>query len=179
MIDSVKIKKIKLIITDVDGVLTDGTFLQGASNIEMKRFCVQDGTAVAMAKTAGLKLAVISGRFSNATEARMKELKIMDVYNGTLNKLIPYEELKKKYNISDDQIAYIGDDLIDIPVMEKAGFSVAVQNAYPDVKKIADYVTDSKGGKGAFRELIDLLLNKMGIYDTCLEKMKDKIKNNS
>ena len=83
--------------------------------------------------------------------------------------------MKKKYNVSDDQIAYIGDDLIDIPVMEKAGFSVAVQNAYPDVKNIADYVTDSKGGKGAFRELIDLLLNKMGIYDTCLEKMKDKI----
>ena len=86
MIDSAKIKKIKLIITDVDGVLTDGTFLQGASNIEMKRFCVQDGTAVAMAKTAGLNLAVISGRFSNATEARMKELKIMDMTAITLCK---------------------------------------------------------------------------------------------
>ena len=92
-----QLQKIKLIISDVDGVLTDGTVLKGGGNMELKRFCVQDGTAVAMVKEAGFDLAFISGRYSEATEIRMKELKVSDVYNGTLNKLVPYRELKTKY----------------------------------------------------------------------------------
>lgn len=170
-----RLKKIKLIISDVDGVLTDGTVLKGGGNMELKRFCVQDGTAVAMVKTAGYILAVISGRYSEATEIRMNELKISDVYNGTLNKLVPYEKLKQKYNLKDDEIAYIGDDLIDIPVMEKVGLPVAVQNAYPDVKEKAVYITKTKGGEGAFREFVDWILTELGTYEKCLADLKKKM----
>ena len=174
-----QLKKIKLIISDVDGVLTDGTVLKGGGEMELKRFCVQDGTAVAMVKAAGFNLAFISGRYSEATEIRMKELKISDVYNGTLNKLVPYRELKKKYQLKDDEIAYIGDDLIDIPVMEKVGLPAAVQNAYPDVKEKAVFVTKTRGGEGAFREFIDWMLMELGTYKKCLEDIQIKLVNSS
>ena len=174
-----QLKKIKLIISDVDGVLTDGTVLKGGGNMELKRFCVQDGTAVAMVKAAGFDLAFISGRYSEATEIRMKELKISDVYNGTLNKLVPYRELKKKYQLKDDEIAYIGDDLIDIPVMKKVGIPAAEQNAYPDVKEKAVFVTKTRGGEGAFREFIDWMLMELGTYKKCLEDMQIKLVNSS
>jgi len=174
-----QLKKIKLIISDVDGVLTDGTVLKGGGNMELKRFCVQDGTAVAMVKAAGFDLAFISGRYSEATEIRMKELKISDVYNGTLNKLVPYRELKKKYQLKDDEIAYIGDDLIDIPVMKKVGLPAAVQNAYPDVKEKAVFVTKTRGGEGAFREFIDWMLMELGTYKKCLEDMQIKMVDDS
>ena len=174
-----QLQKIKLIISDVDGVLTDGTVLKGGGNMELKRFCVQDGTAVAMVKAAGFDLAFISGRYSEATEIRMKELKISDVYNGTLNKLVPYRELKKKYQLKDDEIAYIGDDLIDIPVMEKVGLPAAVQNAYPDVKEKAVFVTKTRGGEGAFREFIDWMLMELGTYKKCLEDMQIKLVDDS
>jgi 3-deoxy-D-manno-octulosonate 8-phosphate phosphatase (KDO 8-P phosphatase) len=174
-----QLKKIKLIISDVDGVLTDGTIMKGGGDMELKRFCVQDGTAVAMVKAAGFDLAFISGRYSKATEVRMKELKISDVYNGTLNKLVPYRELKKKYQLKDDEIAYIGDDLIDIPVMEKVGLPAAVQNAYPDVKEKAVFVTKTRGGEGAFREFIDWMLMELGTYKKCLEDMQIKLVDDS
>ena len=174
-----QLQKIKLIISDVDGVLTDGTVLKGGGNMELKRFCVQDGTAVAMVKAAGFNLAFISGRYSEATEIRMKELKISDVYNGTLNKLVPYRELKKKYQLKDDEIAYIGDDLIDIPVMKKVGLPAAVQNAYPDVKEKAVFVTKTRGGEGAFREFIDWMLMELGTYKKCLEDMQIKMVDDS
>ena len=174
-----QLQKIKLIISDVDGVLTDGTVLKGGGNMELKRFCVQDGTAVAMVKAAGFDLAFISGRYSEATEIRMKELKISDVYNGTLNKLVPYRELKKKYQLKDDEIAYIGDDLIDIPVMKKVGLPAAVQNAYPDVKEKAVFITKTRGGEGAFREFIDWMLMELGTYKKCLEDMQINVVNNS
>ena len=174
-----QLQKIKLIISDVDGVLTDGTIMKGGGDMELKRFCVQDGTAVAMVKAAGFDLAFISGRYSKATEVRMKELKISDVYNGTLNKLVPYRELKKKYQLKDDEIAYIGDDLIDIPVMEKVGLPAAVQNAYPDVKEKAVFVTKTRGGEGAFREFIDWMLMELGTYKKCLEDMQIKLVDDS
>ncbi len=174
-----QLKKIKLVISDVDGVLTDGTILKGGGNMELKRFCVQDGTAVAMVKAAGLELAFISGRYSEATEIRMQEFKISDVYNGTLNKLVPYRELKKKYQLKDDEIAYIGDDLIDIPVMEKVGLPAAVQNAYPDVKEKAVFVTKTRGGEGAFREFIDWMLMELGTYKKCLDHMQINLVNDS
>ena len=174
-----QLQKIKLIISDVDGVLTDGTVLKGGGNMELKRFCVQDGTAVAMVKAAGFDLAFISGRYSEATEIRMKELKISDVYNGTLNKLVPYRDLKKKYQVKDDEIAYIGADLIDIPVMKKVGLPVAVQNAYPDVKEKAVFVTKTRGGEGAFREFIDWMLMELGTYKKCLEDMQIKMVDDS
>ena len=101
------------------------------------------------------------------------------MYNGTLNKLIPYEELKEKYQLKDDEIAYIGDDLIDIPVMEKVGLPAAVQNAYPEVKEKAIFVTKTRGGEGAFREFIDWMLMELGTYKKCLEDIQIKLVNSS
>ena len=108
------INKIKMIISDVDGVWTDGSIYKGKDNLELKKFSVSDGAAVALIRQAGMKLALISGRYSSATEERAAELKIEDVYNGTINKIPPYETLKERYDLSDDEIAYVGDDIIDI-----------------------------------------------------------------
>ena len=172
-----KIKKIKMIISDIDGVWTDGTFYKGTDGQEFKKFNVNDGVGVAMAKAAGYKIALISGRFSSATKYRAKELKIEDVYNGGLNKIHAYEELKAKYNIVDSEIAYVGDDLIDIPVMEKVGVPIAVANAIQDVKGISIYTTKVAGGFGAFREAISWLINGQGRMEEVLESMREKIMN--
>ncbi len=166
-----------MIISDIDGVWTDGTFYKGTDGQEFKKFNVNDGVGVAMARAAGYKIALISGRFSSATKYRAKELKIEDVYNGGLNKIHAYEELKTKYNIVDSEIAYVGDDLIDIPVMEKVGVPIAVANAIQDVKGISIYTTKVAGGFGAFREAISWLINGQGRMEEVIELMKEKIMN--
>ena len=170
-------KNIKLLISDVDGVWTDGTFYKGTDNMEFKRFTVLDGVGMAMARAANLKIALISGRYSPATEFRAMELKIEDVYNGSLNKIPAYEELKEKYNLDDSEIAYIGDDLIDIPIMEKVAVPIAVENAIQAVKDIAIYTTKVSGGKGAFREAVAWIIEEKGESEIVLQRMKDRIKN--
>ncbi len=174
------INKIKMIISDVDGVWTDGSIYKGHSsnfNIELKKFSVSDGAAVALMREAGIKLALISGRKSSATEARASELKIQDIYNGTLNKIPPYEELKSKYTLSDDEIAYVGDDLIDIPIMEKVAFPIATNNASTPCKKVATYITKKNGGDGAFREAVEWILSEQGRLDSVIKSLQEKVKN--
>ena len=174
------INKIKMIISDVDGVWTDGSVYKGFSateNIELKKFSISDGYAVALVREAGLKVALISGRKSAATEARASELKIKDVYNGTLNKIPPYEELKSKYALSDKEIAYVGDDLIDIPIMEKVAFPIATNNASAPCKKVATYVTKKNGGDGAFREAVEWILLEQGRLDCVIKSLQEKVKN--
>ena len=166
-----------MVISDIDGVWTDGTFYKGTDGQEFKKFNVNDGVGVAMARAAGYKVALISGRFSSATKYRAEELNIEDVYNGGLNKIHAYEELKKKYNITDSEIAYVGDDLIDIPVMKKVGFPIAVANAIQDVKTISIHVTKVAGGFGAFREAVSWLINEQGRMEDILRSMKEKILN--
>ena len=166
-----------MIISDIDGVWTDGTFYKGTDGQEFKKFNVNDGVGVAMLRAAGYKIALISGRFSPATKYRAQELKIEDVYNGGLNKIHAYEELKTKYNLVDSEIAYVGDDLIDIPVMEKVGVPIAVANAIQDVKEISIYTTKIAGGFGAFREAISWLINEQGRMEEVLNSMKEKILN--
>ena len=170
-----KIKKIKMIISDIDGVWTDGSFYKGTYGQEFKKFNVNDGVGVAMAKAAGFKIALISGRYSSATEYRAKELNIEDVYNGGLNKITAYEELKIKYNLIDSEIAYVGDDLIDIPVMEKVGVPIAVANAIMNVKEISIYITKTAGGYGAFRESVSWIIEQQGRMDDILKTMKEHI----
>ena len=170
--------KIKMIISDVDGVWTDGTFYTGADGIELKKFSVLDGAGVVFARAAKLKIALISGRYSPATEQRAKELEIKDLYNGSLNKLRAYEELKQKYNLDDSEIAYIGDDLIDIPVMEKVSVPIAVNNAVDEVKKLAVFCTKSFGGSGAFREAVTWIIDQQGRTESIMKIMKEHIKNN-
>ncbi|MFL3014641.1 MAG: KdsC family phosphatase [Candidatus Neomarinimicrobiota bacterium] len=171
------IREIKMLISDVDGVWTDGSFYKGTDNIELKKFSVFDGVGVAMARAAKIKIALISGRFSSATEHRAKELGIEDVYNGTLNKLPVYEKLKLKYKLDDSNIAYIGDDLIDIPVMEVVVLPIAVANAIPDVKKIAAHITELSGGEGAFREAISWIISEQGRTEEVIQIMRERITN--
>jgi len=153
-------KKIEMIISDIDGVWTDGSIYRGTDNMEFKKFSVFDGVGVAYARAAGLKIAIISARYSPATEFRAKELKIDDCYNGGLNKLHAYNDLKSKYSLSDNQIAYLGDDLVDLPVMELVGLPIAVANATPDIMQVAKHKTIVKGGEGAFREAVEWIIKK-------------------
>ena len=130
-----------------------------------------------MARAAGLKIALISGRYSPATEERAKELEIEDVYNGKLNKISAYDELKAKYSLENDEIAYVGDDIIDIEVMKEVAVPIAVSNAMPEVKSIAVYTTQYTGGAGAFREAVSWIIVQKGQMEDVLHRMKERIKN--
>ena len=167
--------KIKMLISDVDGVWTDGTFYKGTDNLEFKRFSILDGVGVAMARAAELHIALISGRYSPATEHRARELNIEDIYNGGLNKLPAYADLKTKYGLSDNEVAYIGDDLIDIPVMEQVGFPIAVQNAHPRVKAIAAFITEESGGQGAFREAVEWVIDQQGRTKEVYQILREQV----
>ena len=164
-----------MLISDVDGVWTDGSFYKGPDSFELKKFSVFDGVGVAMARTANLRIALISGRYSPATESRAKELKIKDVYNGTLNKIPAYEELKKKYELDDSSIAYLGDDWIDIPVMNRVAVPIAVENASLEVKNIAIHITKTSGGNGAFREAVEWIIDQQGRKEEIIELMQKRL----
>ena len=164
-----------MLISDVDGVWTDGSFYKGPDSFELKKFSVFDGVGMAMARTADLRIALISGRYSPATESRAKELKIKDVYNGTLNKIPAYEELKKKYKLDDSSIAYLGDDWIDIPVMNRVAVPIAVENASLEVKNIAIHITKTSGGNGAFREAVEWIIDQQGRKEEIIEMMQKRL----
>ena len=164
-----------MLISDVDGVWTDGSFYKGPDSFELKKFSVFDGVGMAMARTADLRIALISGRYSPATESRAKELKIKDVYNGTLNKIPAYEELKKKYELDDSSIAYLGDDWIDIPVMNRVAVPIAVENASLEVKNIAIHLTKTSGGNGAFREAVEWIIDQQGRKEEIIEMMQKRL----
>ena len=171
-----EIQKIKIIISDMDGVFTDGTIYKGNEGVEFKRFSVLDSAGVALARAAGMKMAIVSGRYSPATDARVKEMGLEnDCYQGGLNKMDAYNDLKRKYKFTDDEAIYIGDDIIDLTLMENVGFPVAVENAHPLVKQKTKYTTQARGGEGAVREVIELVLNGQGIYESALMKLRQKI----
>ena len=172
--------KVKLVIADVDGVLTDGSVYKAKdpetlADIEFKQFSIVDGAGIALARLLDLRVAIISGRPSLATDARVKELKIEDVYTESLNKMTPYEDLKSKYSLNDEDIAFIGDDIIDLNLMENVGAPIAVANAYHLVKDIAIYTTRLPGGQGAFREAIDWLAMCQGRYEEGIQLMKNSL----
>ncbi len=156
-----KAKKIKLLIMDVDGVLTDGKIVIGSNGEEFKNFHVQDGTGINLWIRAGFKAAIITGRKSAATNIRARELGISDIFLD-MNKKSAYEKLRSKYGLKNCHIAYMGDDVHDLEPMKEAGFSAAVPDGVEEVRKAADYVTERSGGQGAVRELIDLLLKSKG-----------------
>ncbi|ATD07998.1 MULTISPECIES: 3-deoxy-manno-octulosonate-8-phosphatase KdsC [Pseudoalteromonas] len=153
-----KAKQIKLLICDIDGVFSDGRIYLGNNGEELKAFNTKDGFGIKALIDSGIEVAVITGRHSQIVQQRMTSLNVTYIYQGQENKLVAYDELKTKLNLSDDEIAYIGDDGPDLPVMEQVGFAVAVNDAHPLVKRIAHYTTLMPGGFGAVRELTDLLM---------------------
>jgi 3-deoxy-D-manno-octulosonate 8-phosphate phosphatase (KDO 8-P phosphatase) len=162
-------KKIKLLILDVDGVLTDNSLYIDDNGLESKKFNVADGMGIRLALTAGLEVALISGRFSKATKFRALDLKIKHVYLGKTDKINAYEKVKRKLNLKDEQIAYVGDDVLDVPVLKRVGLPICVNNANPTAKKFAMLVTKSKGGEGAVREVVDLILKVKKKNPSCSE----------
>jgi len=163
-----KLKKIKCIMLDVDGVLTDGKIIVGTDGVEYKNFSVKDGVAIYIAEKAGLEFAIISGRYSKINETRAKEFRIKYIYQDLSNKLEPYEKIKIELNLKDEEICFIGDDLIDIPVMQKCGFSAAPNDACKEVKKVSDFICKKNGGEGCVREIIEILLKIQGKWQECL-----------
>jgi len=153
---------IKLLLLDVDGVMTDGGIYYSNAGDEMKKFNVQDGYGIAKLQRAGLTVGIITGRASTIVKRRAEELGIQEVYQNFENKLDAYETIKKKFHYIDANIAYIGDDEFDLPVLKCAGFSAAPADAVSLVRKHVQYVCLRGGGHGAVREVIDLILKNQG-----------------
>jgi len=165
-----KPSNIKLIVLDVDGVMTDGRIIIGSDNTEYKSFDVKDGTGVTLAHYAGIEFAIISGRFSKVIDARAKELKIKAIYQDVMVKAEAYEKVKKRFKLKDENICFIGDEIIDITVLEKCGFSACPSDAVPEVKRIVDYVCKKPGGKACVREVIEIVLKKRGLWKKAVKK---------
>lgn len=155
---------IKMLLMDVDGVMTDGSVWLGDDGVELKRFNIYDGQGIYLLHQASVKVGLITGRTSEALRIRAEKLEIKELHQGVLDKLGCYKEIIARHKLRDDEVAYIGDDLIDIPVLKAAGFSVGVANAVEEVKRVVDYITVKKGGDGAVREVVDIILNAQG-YD--------------
>ncbi len=153
-----KAAKIRLLICDVDGVMSDGLIYQGNSGEELKAFNVRDGYGIRCLLTSGIEVAIITGRKAKLLEDRANTLGITHLYQGQSDKLLAYHELLAKLALRPGDVAYIGDDLIDWPVMAEVGLSAAVADAHPLLLPKADYVTQIAGGRGAVRELCDLIL---------------------
>jgi 3-deoxy-D-manno-octulosonate 8-phosphate phosphatase (KDO 8-P phosphatase) len=166
--------QVRLLLMDVDGVLTDGRLYgvpdAGGNIVETKGFDSQDGIALQWLAWNGIDTGVISGRVSPATEARAKQVKMKYVYQGHIEKIPILEEIMGRSGLSCSQVAYIGDDLTDVVVMNRVGFSIATANARPEVKRSAKYVTEKPGGQGAVREVVELLLKAQGHWEDLLRK---------
>jgi 3-deoxy-D-manno-octulosonate 8-phosphate phosphatase (KDO 8-P phosphatase) len=162
--------KIKLLMMDVDGVLTDGSIIVNADGRETKSFNVLDGHGIRLWQRAGLKTAIISGRASEPTKIRAEQLEIDHVFENCHHKLPTCEKLLDDLGLLPENAAYIGDDLPDLPVMRYVGFGVAVANAIDPLKEYADYVTDRAGGDGAVREVIELILKNTGKWQALMER---------
>ena len=153
-----KLKRIKLLILDVDGVMTDGRIIMDDEGHEIKNFNVRDGHGLKILQRYGIKVAILTGRQSKVVEHRAKDLEIKDVYQKVFNKKEVFEKILKKHKLSPNEAAFIGDDIVDIPVLRRVGFSVAVADATDVVKKSVDYVARKRGGHGAIREVCEMIL---------------------
>jgi 3-deoxy-D-manno-octulosonate 8-phosphate phosphatase (KDO 8-P phosphatase) len=171
--------KVKLLLMDVDGVMTDGTLWnipdgQGGF-AETKGFDSQDGIALQWLSWNGIKTGVISGRVSPATEIRAKQCKMTYVYQGHIEKIPIIEEIIADAKIAPDEIAYIGDDLTDIVIFRRVGLAIAVDNARPEVKAAAHHITAARGGQGAVREVVEIILDAKGLWNQILQKYEVQV----
>ncbi|MHB8746322.1 MAG: 3-deoxy-manno-octulosonate-8-phosphatase KdsC [Gammaproteobacteria bacterium] len=165
-----KAARIRLVIFDVDGVLTDGSLFLGDDGQEYKAFNSRDGHGMKMLQDNGVVIAVITGRTSKVVSLRMASLGIEHVYQGARDKAPAYVELRTHLGLDDAQIAYVGDDVVDLPVMRRVGLAIAVQDAHALVKKHAHWQTPSRGGRGAARDVCELLMEAQGKLNVELDK---------
>ncbi len=164
-------KKIKAIVFDVDGVLTDGGIVYDNAGMEFKRFNVKDGQIIKYLKRAEIYTAVITGRDSLVVRNRCEELKIDKHYHGIKNKLETYQKLKEKWQLTDEEVAYVGDDINDLPVLVRCGLSCTPSDGHYKVKEHVDLVLKSRGGEGVLRELADLVLEAQNQYEDIIKEL--------
>jgi 3-deoxy-D-manno-octulosonate 8-phosphate phosphatase (KDO 8-P phosphatase) len=165
-----RIRNIRWLLSDVDGVLTDGGIILDDQGIETKRFDVKDGHGIKLLQRAGIHVALITGRTSAVVAHRASELNIREVVQGAKEKNLAYETLKSRLGLSDQEIAYIGDDVVDISILKHVGVAFAVHDAVAEVKTIADYVTGRPGGYGAVREIAELILKTQQHWETLMAR---------
>lgn len=168
--------QIQVLLMDVDGTMTDGgvTLLSqpDGSALEVKTFDAHDGQGLTLAHTAGIRTGCITGRESPALLRRANEMKMEFIYMKQPTKIPAYEDILRKAGVADSAVAYVGDDLPDLPVMRRVGLAIAVGNAVPEVKKAAHYTTESSAGNGAIREAIELIIKSKGIWDEMIDKAR-------
>lgn len=157
-------KRIRLLLLDVDGVLTDGRITYGNAGLEVLSFYVRDGLALKAAQRAGITVGLVSGRKSEALLRRVEELGLVEVHTGVEDKMGVYRQLRMRYDLADAEIAYMGDDLPDLPVLRQAGLAISVADAPAEVRSTAHLVASLPGGQGAVREVVEWLLKSQGVW---------------
>jgi 3-deoxy-D-manno-octulosonate 8-phosphate phosphatase (KDO 8-P phosphatase) len=158
-------RRIRLILLDVDGVLTDGRILVHADGTESKQFDIRDGTGIVLAQKAGLVVGLLSARHSGATAERARQLRIGLVRQGALDKLATFESVIAELGLAADEVAFMGDDLLDLPVLGRVGLATAPADAVSDVRAVVHWVSEARGGAGAVRELTELILKAQDRWD--------------
>ncbi len=163
---------IELLVVDVDGVLTDGGIVYGSDGVELKRFHVRDGSGLKCWEKAGKRAAIVTGRSSSIVDRRAKELGIGFVVQGASEKLPAFRHLLAQTGVAPAQVCYVGDDLPDLPPMRHCGLAVAVADACAEVRADAHYVTQARGGQGAVREAIELILRSQGWWQSMVDRLR-------
>jgi len=157
-----KAKKIRMLLLDVDGVLTDGRIILDNQGNELKAFHVRDGHGIKLAQRAGIVIGIITGRKAEVVNVRARELGIDEVHQGALEKIKVFDAICTKYRLQDEEVAFIGDDIVDAAILQRVGLAVVVADADPSVRPLADMITRADGGRGAVREAINFLLQSQG-----------------
>ena len=166
-----KLKKIKLLLCDVDGVLTDGSIIYNDKGQETKQFNVKDGFGIKLLMSAGIQLGIVTGRRSKALIHRCNDLGIRLIFDGISDKAGILDEIQQRTGISTDNIAFVGDDIPDLALMRRIGVPIAVADAHENVREYAEWVTSAPGGAGAIREVCEAILKSQGSWDKILEQM--------
>ena len=163
-------KEIRLLLLDVDGVLTDGSIVYGNSGTELKTFNIKDGFGIRLLREAGVEVGIITARRSEAVERRAQDLKLAHLYQGVGNKIEAFSEILAAQKLIPQQVAYMGDDWLDLPLLSRVGLAVTVADAVAEIKAVAHYVTRREGGKGAVRELCELIIEAKGQREELLAR---------
>lgn len=175
-----KIKKIKILIIDTDGVLTKPFVIWSNDDLGKKKlfetrlFCIHDGSSCWAAKAAGLKIVLVSGRASEAVHKRANKIKIDEVYLNRINKITTLDEVVGKHGVTRDEVAYMGDDFLDLPILKAVGLAIAVNDAVDEVKEVADYVTRKNGGEGAVAEAIRVILKTQNKWEKAMRDVLEE-----
>jgi 3-deoxy-D-manno-octulosonate 8-phosphate phosphatase (KDO 8-P phosphatase) len=163
-------RAVKAIVLDCDGVLTEGSLFHDDEGDALRAFFVRDGSAIKLALAEGMKVAILSGRESRAVERRARELGLTECVQGRRRKLPAWEELLARLGLSDSEVAYMGDDFLDLPLLRRAGLAAAPEDAAPEARQAAHFVAAHAGGRGAVRDLVELILRSRGTWEAAIER---------